>query len=143
MKKVYYSPLKRAVDTLGCLGLKGKEDIRLREINFGIFTGKSFEEISKIYPEETKLWTKDIYNYRIPKGESLQDVYKRVSEFLEEVCKLDKNLLLVTHDSVIRLALCWVFDNPLYFYRFKIDEGSITTITISNGYKYIYRVNHR
>ena len=49
--KVYYSPLKRTVETLENLGLIGTEDIRIREINFGIFTGKTFEEISEIYPD--------------------------------------------------------------------------------------------
>ncbi|WP_415875240.1 histidine phosphatase family protein [Clostridium sp.] len=140
-EEIYYSPYKRAVDTIHYLDLEGKEDNRIREIDFGIFEGKTFEEISKIYPEETKLWIEDIYNYRIPKGESLLDVYNRVSEFLEELCKMNKSVLLVTHDSVIRLALCWVFDEPLYFYRFKVDNVSITTITVNEGYKYINRLN--
>ena len=141
-EEVYYSPYKRAVETLHYLDLKGKEDIRLKEINFGIFAGKTFEEISKIYPEETKLWINDSYNYPIPKGESLLEVYERVSEFLEEICDIGKNSILVTHDSVIRLALCWIFDDPSYFFRFKVDNGSLTTITVDDGYKYINRVNH-
>lgn len=140
-EEVYYSPYKRTAMTLACLGLVGKEESRLKEINFGIFAGKTFEEISHIYPKETKLWTNDIYNYQIPQGESLFDVYERVSEFLEELHKLNKSSILVTHDSVIRLALCWIFDEPLYFYRFKVDCASITTITINEGYKYINRVN--
>ncbi|MBE6043097.1 MAG: histidine phosphatase family protein [Clostridium thermopalmarium] len=140
-EEVYYSPYKRTVDTLHYLGLEGKEDNRIREIEFGIFEGKNFEEILKIYSEEAKLWIEDIYNYRIPKGESLLDVYNRVSEFLEELCKMNKSALLVTHDSVIRLALCWVFDEPLYFYKFKVDNGSITVITVNEGYKYINRLN--
>lgn len=140
---VYYSPCKRTVESLHYLDLEGKEDIRLREINFGIFTGKTFEEIVNIYPEESKLWIDDIYNYQIPKGESMLGVYKRVSEFLEELGKLNKTSVLITHDSVIRLALCWIFDNPLYFYKFKVDNGSLTTITIEEGYKYISKVNHR
>jgi broad specificity phosphatase PhoE len=140
-EEVYYSPYKRTVESLHYLDLKGKEETRLREIDFGIFTGKSYEEILKIYPQETNLWINDSYNYRIPKGESLSEVYKRVTGFLEEVSQSNKNTLLITHDTVIRLSLCWVFDNPLFFYKFKIDEGSITTIRISEDYKYIYRVN--
>lgn len=142
-EEIYYSPLKRTVETLNHLGLKGKEEIRIREINFGIFTGKTFKEISDIYSEETKSWLDDINNYKIPQGESLVDVYERVSEFLEELCKLDKNILLVVHDSVIRLALCWIFDNPEYFLRFKIDNGSISIISVDNGFKYIKRLNQR
>lgn len=140
-EKIYYSPLKRTVETLNHLGLEGKEEIRIREINFGIFTGKTFQEISDIYPEETKSWLDDIYSYKIPEGESLLNVYERVSEFLDELCELDKDVLLVVHDCVIRLALCWVFDNPEYFFRFKVDNGSISTISVDDGFKYISRLN--
>ena len=52
--KVYYSPLRRTVETLENLELEGTEDLRIREINFGIFTGKTFEEISRIYPDVYK-----------------------------------------------------------------------------------------
>lgn len=140
-EKVYYSPLKRAVQTLKYLGLEGEEDTRIREINFGIFTGKTFREISNIYPEETKLWINDIYHYQIPQGESLCNVYERVVDFMEGLCELDKSSLLIAHDSIIRLALCWVFENPLYFFRFKVDTGSITTISVDDGYKYIRKLN--
>src|SRR5699024_7087496 len=119
-EEIYYSPLKRTVETLHHLGLEGKAEARIKEINFGIFTGKTIEEISDIYPKESKSWIDDINNYKIPQGESLPNVYERVSGFLEKLYKLEKNVLLITHDSVIRLALCWAFDNPEYFFQFKV-----------------------
>ncbi|MGJ0845881.1 histidine phosphatase family protein [Tissierella praeacuta] len=140
--KVYYSPLRRTVETLENLELEGTEDLRIREINFGIFTGKTFEEISRIYPNETKLWLDDTQNYIIPKGESILGVYSRISEFLEEISRQDENILLITHDCVIRLALSWIFDNPDYFFRFKVDNGSINIISIDEGYKYIKKLNY-
>lgn len=140
-EKVYYSPLTRTVETLNHLGLEGIEEPRIREINFGIFTGKTYKEILDIYPKETKLWTDDSNNYKIPQGESLLNVYNRVKEFLEELCEQDKDVLLVVHDCVIRLALCWIFDKPEYFFKFKVDNGSINTISIDDGFKYIRRLN--
>ena len=140
-EKIYYSPLKRTMETLEYLGLEGIEEPRIREIDFGIFTGKTYEQISKIYPEETKSWTKDSIGYKIPQGESLFNVYYRVEEFLEEICKLNKNVLLITHDSVIRSALCWIFNEIEYFFRFKIDNGSISIISIEDKFKYIKKLN--
>ncbi|CAK7057772.1 histidine phosphatase family protein [Tissierella carlieri] len=139
--RVYYSPLRRTVETLENLGLIGTEDIRIREINFGIFTGKTFEEISEIYPDETKSWLDNTQSYIIPEGESLLDVYNRVKEFLDEVSQHKENILLVTHDCVIRLALSWIFDNPDYFFKFKVENGSINIISIEDGFKYIKKIN--
>ncbi len=139
--RVYYSPLKRTVETLEALGLTGTEEARLREINFGIFTGKTFEDILKAYPRETKAWLDNPQNYIIPQGESLLDVYNRVVEFLEKISKVNENILLVTHDCIIRLALCWVFNNINYFYKFKVDNGSINIISIEDGFRYIKKLN--
>jgi len=141
--KVYISPLKRTMETSKILGVKGIHDDRIKEINFSIFGGKTYEEIKKIYPEEVSLWTKDYINYRIPGGESLKDIYERTKDFLENIISENKNVLVITHEGVIRCALCWVFDNMEYFYRFRADNGSITVISADDGYKYIKCINKR
>ena len=136
-KNIYVSPLKRTIETAEILGLDGLKEERIKEINFGIFEGKSYEEIYREYPLETSLWVKDYIGYKIPKGESLMDLYNRVSSFLEKVIKDDNDVLVITHEGVIRCALCWVFDNVEYFYKFKVNNGSITVVTVNEGYKYI------
>ncbi len=137
-RKIYVSPLKRTQETIELLELKGIEDSRIEEYNFGIFAGKSYEEIVNIYSNETKLWSEDYINYEIPEGESFKNFYLRVVDFLEEITKKEKeNILVITHEGVIKAALCWVFDNIQYFYKFKINNGSIITISINEGYKYI------
>lgn len=140
--KVYYSPLTRTVETLENLELEGIEEERIREINFGIFTGRTFEEIKEVYPNESNSWLEDTHNYVIPQGESLLDVYNRVVEFLEGISRSEENIILVCHDCIIRLALCWIFDNPEYFFRFKIDNGSINIISVDDGFKYIKKLNY-
>lgn len=141
--KVYYSPLKRTVETLRKLELDGIEELRIREINFGIFTGENYPGILELYPEESKLWVEDSKNYKIPKGESLLEVYTRVVEFLEEIARGKENVLLVCHDCIIRLALCWVFDNIDYFFKFKIDNGSLNILSVDEeGFKFISKLNY-
>lgn len=142
-KNIYYSPLKRTVQSIKQLDLEGVIEDRLREINFGDFTGKTFKEIGESHPEETKNWVEDSINYRVPGGESVVDVYKRVSSFLEELVESDEDVLLICHDCVIRLALCWVFGNPDYFFRFKVDNASISVISIDDNYKYIKKTNYK
>ena len=135
--KIYYSPLIRIAETLKILELEGVSETRIREIDFGIFAGKSFEEISRIYPNECKSWMEDMNNYTIPEGESLINLYSRVKEYLEEVSKKDENILLITHEGIIRSVLCWVFDDINYFSKFKIGNGSVNIVSIEDGFKYI------
>ena len=142
-EEVYYSPLTRAVESTEVLGLNGIIEDRIREINFGTFTGMTFDEIRKLHPLKAKEWLKDSINYRVPKGESVLDVYNRIEEFLKEIIQRDKNVLLICHDCVIRVALCWVFDNPDYFFKFKVDNGSINIISVEEDYKYIKKTNYK
>lgn len=140
--RVYYSPLVRTSQTLEHLELEGTPDIRIRELNFGIFAGKNHEEILRDFPKEFKMWNDDIYRYKIPEGESLIENYQRVEDFLQDIIEKDEDVLLVTHAGVIRLILSWVFDNPQYFFKFKVTNGSINIVTIEDNYKYIKKINY-
>lgn len=139
--KVFYSPLARTIETHKHLELNGIEEERIQELNFGIFTGKTFKEYTAEYPVESKAWIDDVFNYDIPKGESIVTVYNRLKTFLDELVDKDEDVVLVTHDGIIKLACCWVFDNPNYFFKFKADNGSISVITINDGDKYINNLN--
>lgn len=140
---IYYSPLTRTVESKEIIGLVGIKEEKIREIDFGVFTGKTFKQILEIYPVETKKWIEDPIRYRVAKGENLIDVYDRIETFLNEIIANNKNVLLICHDCVIRIILCWVFDNPEYFFKFKIENGSISIISIDEGFKYIKRINYK
>ena len=140
--RVYYSPFIRTIETLNRLELMGIPEERIGEYNFGIFSGKTNSIIEEEFPLEYTQWVDSPNDYIIPQGESLQLVYTRVKEFLEEILKKDENILLITHAGVIRLALCWIFDNMDYFFRFKVDNGSINIISIDDGYKFIKKLNY-
>ncbi len=139
--RVYYSPLKRTDETRKYLDLEGIEEPRIREIDFGIFTGYRYDEFTSIYPEESKLWVSDPYNYDVPNGESINTLYKRVEKFLEEIVDKNEDVLLITHEGIIRVICSWVFDEPKYFFKFSADNGSLSIISVNGGYKYIKKLN--
>ena len=89
-------------------------DSRLREINAGNLQGLLSENIT----EET--WY--IFNHEPHKlnAESLQDVYKRVKSFFEEI-DTTKNTLLVTHGGIIRMAM-YLLQNPNSFNLSEYEE---------------------
>ena len=134
---IYVSPLKRTQQTAGILVDTYKIDNRLAEMNFGIFEGLTYQEIIKTYPVENEKWQKDFLNYRIPKGESLLDVYDRVECFVQEVAKKHKNVLVITHGGVIRCALSAVFGSGEHFFKFHVGHGSITKISMMDGDRWI------
>lgn len=141
--RVYVSPLARAIETMKILGLEGDKEERIREVDFGLFEGKTYEELKEKFPDEIKLWFDDVINYVVPEGESIKMAYDRVVSFLEELVDKKENALLICHDGVIKMALSWVFDNPEFFFKFKIDNGSISIISIDEmGFKYIKKANY-
>lgn len=142
--KVYYSPFIRAVETLNILELEGIEDKRIGEYDFGIFSGMNNKMIKEKYPEKYKLWNENPIDYVIEDGESIDIVYKRVSEFLEEIVKKGESVVLVSHAGIIRLAFCWIFENMDYFFKFKVDNGSINIISVDEeNFKFVERSNYR
>lgn len=96
------SPFTRTKETAEIvrvtLGLKNSHviyDDRLQEINPGEFDGKSWHEYHKhIYSTGS-----DWFDHKIKGGESLRDVYKRITEFLFEIEEKykGKNILIITH----------------------------------------------
>ena len=88
--KVYVSPLYRAIQTMEILGLDGEVEERIKEVDFGLFEGNTYEEIKDKFPKEAKIWDEDYINYVTPKGESIKMAYERVTSFLEEISKREK-----------------------------------------------------
>ena len=93
---VFCSDLKRAVDSAE-LGFAGKykiiQDERLREADYGDFTGKPAKEFKD-----------NLINYietKFPNGESYQDVEKRINSFLKFLKeKYDgKYIAIVAHQA--------------------------------------------
>ncbi|MDD5376650.1 MAG: histidine phosphatase family protein [Candidatus Gracilibacteria bacterium] len=74
-----------------------------RELNFGYFEGKRAELIRNLQPEiydENDFFRYDI---KLLGGESILDLKKRVESGLKKLCSVNKNILLITHGSVIHM----------------------------------------
>lgn len=140
---VYVSPLKRTVQTAEMITNTYHKDERLREMDFGIFEGMTYQEISSRFPKESGQWQQDFVHYRIPHGESLADVFERTKSFINDIClKKDKDkVLIVTHAGIIRCALSMAFGNPEFFYKFHIHHSMASIINIQQEYWYIKGIN--
>ncbi|MCM8787886.1 MAG: histidine phosphatase family protein [Candidatus Omnitrophica bacterium] len=114
---VYSSTLLRAIQTAKILfpNHKIKKLADLREINFGIFEGLSYEQISKKYPKLYQDFINEPFNVSIPKAERFLQFKKRVINALDTIVSLNKNktVAVVTHSGPIKIILCKAFGYKL------------------------------
>jgi alpha-ribazole phosphatase len=129
----FCSPLKRCRETVQPLSGFPIEILPdLREVNFGLWEEKTFEEIQSLNPVAVNQWAEFDPFFAFPGGERLDDYLSRigrVASFLTSVS--EKTLLVVTHAGVIRSLICHFLGlNPRDYILFNVDYGSLTILEI-------------
>lgn len=106
---VYSSPLKRAYATAllvsGYTGLTVNREDRLRELNFGVLEGQSFEHIQDgdFDPDHGCFFTHPELYKRPDGGESLEELCARAASFLSDLLseyKDGQRVLIVAHGAM-------------------------------------------
>lgn len=123
--RCYTSPLLRAKETAEII-LRGRsvptiEDDRIIEMSFGAYEGQSCVRKNDQLPESFWCFFKDPSQYAPPPGgEQFQEVIRRTSSFLEELCSANTmshtSLLVVTHGAAIAGMLNGIKGEPLHRY---------------------------
>lgn len=124
---VFASPARRTLDTARALGLAPVEEPRLREQQFGAWTGRRHAEIeAELGPAYREFWRAPATN-RPPGGESFADQIARVAPCLPELPEGD--VVLVIHSGTVRAVLAIALDlTPDAALRFVIDPLSLTRV---------------
>lgn len=101
--RVFSSPLSRAKRLAAYCGYaEPTTDDRLKEINFGDWEMKRFDEITD--PRLQK-WYNDYIHVRATNGESFIDQYERVSAFIDELKQSDdQQVAIFAHGGVLICA---------------------------------------
>lgn len=139
--KVYCSDLKRATQTLSYI-YKNSDihiDKRIRERNFGVFEGKTYNEIESEFQQECKAWNEDWKAFTPQEGESFLDSYGRVEEFMENLKEESgENILICTHGGIVKSMYVYILGGNLDLYwKFNSRNGDLTIIKNHQGYFYI------
>ena len=136
---IWCSPLTRARETAAvaarAMGLVPRVDQRLREIDFGQVEGKTMAEAEQLFPEEIRRFKADPATYPMPGGEDPHEAAHRAVSTLRDIAVAHSNehVLVVAHNTLIRLALCTVMGIPLARYRTvfpAVRNGALTEIRI-------------
>lgn len=125
------SDLKRAIETMEIIypNQPYEMSMRIRELSFGDFEGKTYEQLKDkpLYRQ----WIDQMDIMKAPNGESLTDLRQRVNRQLWDTLQLAKekgmsNVVFITHGGVIRHILSQYANVTIPFWEWKIPHGSAT-----------------
>ncbi len=133
MSALYTSDLKRALQTAEILARFGTfeliPDERLRERNIGLWQGLTLDEMRKWYADEYAAMLKDADTYRVPGGESREDVRVRMKAAYADVLAQAKGetVGILTHTTALKVLMEDLFPgyNPL---TVNLGNTSVTTM---------------
>ena len=109
-------------------GVEARLTAELREVNFGKWTGLTWDEIEEQYPGAFKQRMKDLEGFRPPGGENLSDLQNRITARIRrEVSQnpLD-TIAVVAHGGANRVFLATMLGMPLSRI-FSLDQGHACT----------------
>ncbi|BHH83151.1 histidine phosphatase family protein [Desulforhopalus sp. 52FAK] len=131
---VMCSPMKRCTETAA--HLTGSPPVQildfLREIDFGRWEKKTFQEIIQNDQDEVDRWVQKPETFRFPEGESLIDFKKRITTTTDFLYQTDgERILVVCHGGIIRHLLCSLLRIPGEQYLlFEIQSGCYSTVRL-------------
>ncbi len=136
ISKIYSSPRLRARATAEAigdrLGLPVEVDQDLDEIDFGKWTGASFEELA--CDPSWRQWNEARATASPPDGESMAEAAARIVRGIGRICGQHRNsaaVALVSHCDMIRGAVAHYLGLSLNnLLRFDIDPASITRLEV-------------
>lgn len=141
--KVHVSVLQRAMQTLdevkkflGLEHLEHKSHEALKERHYGVYTGKNKWQVKEEIGEEKFQQLRRGWDVPIPEGESLKDVYGRVSKYYDQHIKQDihdgNNVLVVAHGNSLR-AIAKHIEG--------LSEAEVCALEIGTGEVHCYQLD--
>jgi broad specificity phosphatase PhoE len=132
------SPALRARETAAALGLTAAVEERLRDCDFGRWTGMKITQVMVREPRKLISWISNPGS--APHGgESIPQVMERVAAWIREPGRDKVHTVAITHASVIRAAIVHVIEAQLQsFWRIDVSPLSLTDLR-TNGRRWVLR----
>lgn len=134
--KIYSSSAHRSIQSARILSKICMHDFEvitnLSARKFGSWSGLSFEEIERKYPNMLEDYHKSTETYKPEGGESLEEFNSRILQVINELIEnnLNKRLILITHGDVIQAAIAGALEIPIRNQaKVYIPTGSATQIS--------------
>ena len=144
---VYASDLERAWETASIIAEPNQLQVclepRLRELNFGVLEGLTFDEAQIQYPEMIAAWLKD-FNQPPQGAETIDLFHARIVSLLDDLKQKhdDQTLLLVGHggslSELLRVVLGLSREKRWYL---EMENASLSEVSIAEDYVSLKRLN--
>lgn len=143
---IYCSDLSRCRETAA--GISPDTEIilteNLREMNFGVFEGLTYEQIKNQHGDEYSNWKKNIIDHVIDNGESFRQMSSRVLDEFEKIRNSNERAAVVSHAGCIRTILSYYITGDIEnSWRFFIENCSIIKLCFNQDYAYLKSLNLR
>lgn len=146
--RILSSPLVRARKVAEAISAVTGIPVEIREalteMDVGDTEGLDFADMRARFPEFIHQWSgPHAVDTRLPDGESLRDVAVRLGPIVAEIQSIETgDVVLVSHNFVLKALLCALLDVPLENFRaFQMDLASITALTLRNRRVAVRRLN--
>lgn len=119
IEAIYSSPLKRTLSTAAAVNkyhnLPIQKDEGLIEINGGVWEGKPWADLPKLYPVEYGLWKNRMEDFYIEDGEKMTEVFDRMKSAMDRIAAENegKTIAVVSHGCALRNLLCYAMGKPI------------------------------
>ena len=139
---VWTSTMTRAATTAEptcrALGLTPHRDPALRECDFGVVEGRTLAEFAAENPQRAKAFRTDPVAYPFPEAEDPRTAAARGSKALRRIAAAHQGerVLVVAHNTLLRLVLCSLLSIPLSEYRRvfpRLRNAAITELRVEDG----------
>ncbi|MCQ2969228.1 MAG: bifunctional adenosylcobinamide kinase/adenosylcobinamide-phosphate guanylyltransferase [Clostridium sp.] len=134
--KVYSSPMKRCMESAKMIYPKAKIILKddLREINFGDFENKNYDELKDNI--DYQRWLASRGTFHIPNGESREEFNIRCQKCFEEIINeslTEEGVALIVHGGTI-MSILDKYSNPHQdFYNWQVKNGQGYVIEIDKS----------
>jgi broad specificity phosphatase PhoE len=132
---LYASPMRRVQQTLAPLaqqtGLTPVLMDGLREVDFGAWTGLSWDEVKQKHGVSAYSWLHQLEDGTIERAEMVPEFRRRVELCIDQILAEapGKNVAVICHGGVIRMLLSILLDLPFRKMSiFEIEYASVTKI---------------
>ncbi|WP_369236706.1 histidine phosphatase family protein [Streptomyces sp. R21] len=139
---IWTSTVSRAVATADpacrALGLTPHREPALRECDFGVVEGRTLAEFAADNPERAKAFRADPVSYPFPEAEDPRTAAHRGANALRRIATAHpgERVLVVAHNTLLRLVLCSLLSIPLGAYRRvfpQLRNAAVSEIRMEDG----------
>ena len=138
--RVLTSPMSRAIETcrLAGLGDHAEEEPELREWDYGIYEGRTTDEIRDSAPG----WS--VWDSPMPEGESIGEIETRARKLVQRLAGLPGRTALFSHAHFLRVfAGCWIGDSAALGAHLLLDTATVSILGFERENRAIRQWNVR